>query len=172
MRPGTTETNLLTGEQLIHYDIRSPYPKETTKMGYGSKSLNDWRDDALCIAEAHGFKDATFGEDMALIHSEVSEALEDFRDGKLPKEVTYVEKHVIGRSNDGKDITQEVHFTAMYAEGSGKPRKPCGIPSELADIIIRTLHVAGKHDIDIEQAVREKMLHNESRPIKHGGKVL
>lgn len=32
---------------------------------------------------AHGFVDATFGERIALIHSEASEALEAFRDGLL-----------------------------------------------------------------------------------------
>jgi NTP pyrophosphatase (non-canonical NTP hydrolase) len=42
----------------------------------------------------------------------------------------------------------------------------------LADVIIRILHFSGKHGIDIEQAVREKMLYNESRPMKHGGKKL
>lgn len=147
--------------------------KETTKMGYGSKSLNDWRDDALRIATEHGFKDASFGEDMALIHSEVSEALEDFRDGKLPHEMTYSEKRVVGHDDSGNAIRQEVHYPRMFKEGdTTAPRKPCGIPSELADIIIRVLHTAGKHGVDIERAVREKMLYNESRPVKHGGKVL
>jgi len=151
--------------------------KETTNMvRYGNKGLNDWRDDALRIATEHGFKDATFGEDMALIHSEVSEALEDFRDGKLPHEMTYAEKKVAGHDDSGNTIHYQTHFATMYGEDNTdttmKPRKPCGIPSELADIIIRVLHVAGKHGVDIERAVREKTEYNESRPIKHGGKVL
>jgi len=35
------------------------------------------------IAKEHGFKDASIGEDIALMHSELSEALEDHRAGKL-----------------------------------------------------------------------------------------
>jgi len=34
-------------------------------MGYGSKSLNDWRDEALDIAVKHGFTDATVGTKMS-----------------------------------------------------------------------------------------------------------
>lgn len=95
-------------------------------------------------AEEHGFTDATPGEDMALIHSEVSEALEDIRAGLPLNETIYdVEKN----------------------------NKPCGVPSEMADIIIRVLHFSAKHGIDISQAVKEKMAYNETRPYKHGKKL-
>jgi len=56
-------------------------------------------------------------------------------------------------------------------EGGVERAKPCGIPSEMADVVIRVLHFCGKHKIDIEQAVREKMIYNESRPMKHGKKL-
>jgi NTP pyrophosphatase (non-canonical NTP hydrolase) len=104
--------------------------------------LNELRDEALRIAKDHGFTGASVGEDIALMHSELSEALEDHRDGLAANEMTY----------------------------SGS--KPCGIPSEMADVIIRVLHFCGKHHIDIEKAVREKMAYNESRPFKHGGRTL
>lgn len=97
-------------------------------------------------AEEHGFTDATPGEDMALIHSEVSEALEDIRDGKP--------------------------LNVMHYERKEPLNKPCGVPSEMADIIIRVLHFSAKHGIDIGQAVKEKMAYNDSRPFKHGGKKL
>lgn len=137
-------------------------------MGYGSKSLNDWRDDALRIANEHGFKDASVAEDIALMHSELSEALEDHRAGKLPHEMRY----------EGKDALGHMRSFATPREakdqgfGDSDRLKPVGIPSEMADVIIRVLHFSGKHGIDIEQAVREKMAYNESRPYKHGGKTL
>jgi NTP pyrophosphatase (non-canonical NTP hydrolase) len=53
----------------------------------------------------------------------------------------------------------------------GPTRKPCGIPSEMADVVIRVLHFCGKHGIDIEKAVIEKMAFNESRPHMHGKKI-
>lgn len=43
--------------------------------------LNELRDNCLRIAVEHGFTDASVGEDIALMHSELSEALEDHRHG-------------------------------------------------------------------------------------------
>jgi hypothetical protein len=105
--------------------------------------LTELRDEALQIAIEHGFKDATVGEDLALMHSEVSEALEAYRDGWAP--------------------------CALRLGPDGKPE---GVPSELADVIIRVLHFSGKHSINIEDAVMAKMAYNKSRPFKHGGKKL
>jgi hypothetical protein len=153
-------------------------------MGYGNRSLNDWRDEALRIAKEHGFTDASIGEDFALIHSEVSEALEDYRNGRTVAEVWYEEKEsptVTDGSMNVTTVSIRTHAlpypTIFLLDGGDKldldhPYKPCGIPSELADVIIRILHFAGKHNIDIEQAVREKMHYNETRPFKHGGKKL
>ncbi len=64
--------------------------------------------------------------------------------------------------------------TCSSCGGTGKKQilyKPCGIPSEAADILIRVFHFCGKHGIDIEKAVEEKATYNETRPFKHG-KVL
>jgi NTP pyrophosphatase (non-canonical NTP hydrolase) len=47
-----------------------------------------------------------------------------------------------------------------------------GIPSELADIIIRVMDIGGLYGIDIDKAVKEKLQYNESRPYRHGGKVV
>jgi hypothetical protein len=180
-------------------------------MGYGNKSLNDLRDEAHDTAVKHGFKDASIAEDLALMHSELSEALEDVRSGHAPNKVWYEEKIPCFDKDgqpimvDGKQATVGIKHEKFFAptdvacpfcEGKGnvlgtagdrsnpecsychgtgkKPQffKPCGIPSEIADVIIRALHFSGKHRIDIEQAVREKMLYNETRPYKHGGKTI
>mgnify|MGYP001853858326 FL=1 len=91
----------------------------------------------------HGFwkQDRNFGEVIALMHSELSEAFEEYRNGKAINE-TY------------------------YEEG----KKPCGIPSEIADVIIRIFDFCGGNDIDLEKIILEKMEYNETRPYKHGGK--
>jgi NTP pyrophosphatase (non-canonical NTP hydrolase) len=89
----------------------------------------------------------TFAEQIALIHSEASEALEEFRDGHKYTEVYYVH------------------------DKDGNP-KPEGIPIELADIIIRVCDTAGEYSIDLDGALRTKIEYNRTRPYRHGGKAL
>ncbi|WP_410769604.1 hypothetical protein [Fontibacillus sp. BL9] len=101
-------------------------------------------------------EDRSFGEIIALIHSEASEALEDYRNGRDITEVWYENKELKTRLND--PITPNC--------------KPCGIPSELADIVIRVFDACGRYDIDLEKAITEKMAYNSTRPHKHGGKVI
>lgn len=125
-------------DQLTAVQARCTELLEEARVLRKTQSLNALRNECLRIAVEHGFKDASIPEDFALIHSEISEALEDYRSGEPVGYVWY---------NIGK---------------------PCGVPSEMADVIIRVLHFCGKHKIDIETAVKEKMAYNETRPFKHG----
>ena len=94
-------------------------------------------------AVEHGWWDEKrgFPEIIALIHSEVSEALEEYRNGRLPTEV--------------------------YTGNGGKPE---GIPIELADVIIRIFDYCGYAGIDIDAAITQKHEFNKTRPYRHGGK--
>jgi len=120
------------------------------------QSLNDLRDLCLKIANEKGFTEATIGEDLMLMVSELAEALEDHRKGREPSWVWYETK-------SGESTTEY--------DDDGKPSKPCGIPTEIADLIIRALHFCGKHDIDIQSAVMKKIEFNRTRPFKHGKKL-
>jgi len=109
-------------------------------------TLTELRDRAYNNSVAHGFENNNFVERLCLIHSEVSEALECYREGALP----HAEDYLIDKQGE---------------------QKPLGIPSELADIIIRVLDTCGAYHIDIEKAVLAKMAYNETRPFMHGKKL-
>lgn len=46
--------------------------------------------------------------------------------------------------------------------------KPEGIGIELADIVIRVMHICGAMGINLEDMMERKMAYNETRPYKHG----
>ena len=81
---------------------------------------------------------------LALIHSEVSEALEAYREhgSRNPDDVDY----------------------------DPNP-KPEGFVYELADILIRVGDLARHCDLDLETAVKEKMEFNSTRGYRHGNKL-
>lgn len=114
-------------------------------------------------ARAHGFRDkALTGSDfVALIHSEVSEILEEFREGHEPTETYYICK-----ANCNEDIFCPIDYDCANC----KDGKPEGIPAELADVVIRCFDMADYYGIDLESAIIEKHYYNKSRPYKHGKK--
>jgi NTP pyrophosphatase (non-canonical NTP hydrolase) len=86
-------------------------------------------------------KRVSFGDTITNIHGEVSEVWEEFRNHRAMNEV--------------------------YLDEKGKP---CGIPTEMADIIIRVFSACQYYGIDIEEAIKTKMEFNKTREWKHGGK--
>ena len=81
-------------------------------------------------------------EAIALIHAELSEAVEDYRklDGPL---------------------------TQVYRDDSGKIE---GFGVELADAVIRILDLCEHLGIDMEALLLEKNAYNRTRPYRHGGR--
>ena len=122
-------------------------------------------------AKAHGWWDGeerTFGELIALCHSELSEALEEYRNGHAPAQQYYQCK-----SHDTRQTCPDKYDGCQHGENKGcGQRKPEGVPSELADAVIRIMDMCGHYGIDLAAAIAEKHEYNKSRPYKHGGKVI
>lgn len=122
--------------------------------------VRDLQQRAFATAEAHGFWDdwhalgdsehrdrglrLVVNEKLALIHSELSEALEEVRD-----------------AGDDFDRLRGIR----YRESDGKPE---GFAVELADAIVRIGDLADALGVDLTRALEEKMAFNETRPHKHG----
>lgn len=132
-------------------------------------NLKDLMDDIHKTAVEHGWWESkqTLPELLALIHSEVSEALEEVRNHHKPNE-TYYSGHFPTR--DCKAGKGTIYLTSPTPNFICQ--KPEGIPAELADIIIRVLDVCAGYDIDIIKAIEEKIAFNKTREHKHGGKLL
>ena len=103
-------------------------------------SMNELAHQIHQYANEHGWWDTerNVGAILALVHSDVYDALEDWRTDHMES----------------------------YLDGT----KPCGFPSEMADIIIRVLDICAAFDIDIDGEVLAKMQYNQTRPYRHGGK--
>ena len=106
------------------------------------QKINNWASE-----KGWNQNEVPFSEFIALCHSELSEALEEYR-----------ERHAL----------TEIYYKPDERGHS----KPEGIPIELADELIRIFHYAEQHNIDLEKALDIKYAYNMTRPNRHGGKVI
>lgn len=112
-----------------------------------------------------------FGEMIALMHSELSEALEAYRDNEPVlwyQHTTFVNGEPRLNNADSEIAGKPTVF--INAEGKEVIGKPCGIASEFADVIIRILDTCKTLEIPLAQALLDKAEYNRSRPYRHGGK--
>ncbi|UOE45959.1 hypothetical protein [Agromyces larvae] len=100
---------------------------------------------------------------LALIDTETAEAIEELRNGH-PVDETY---YHLGK--DSAHNPNAITLTREYADGT--PRKPEGVPSELADIVIRSFDFAARFGIDLAAAIDEKVSYNSTRERMHGRKL-
>jgi NTP pyrophosphatase (non-canonical NTP hydrolase) len=113
--------------------------------------FSEWQHEVHQLALLKGWWPHGTGDDLstnmilaklALVHSEVSEAVEAAREGN-------------------------VTFGYIF-DGSGKPE---GMVVELADAVIRILDLCEALHLDLEHALERKHEYNATRPHRHGGKL-
>lgn len=127
--------------------------------------INDLVTEAHEIAIEKGWYDGkqpSFLETIALIHSELSEAVEFYRE----------EGGVYIKGCGAYDLACESRECISCIQESGKDYdgKPEGIAVELADAVIRIFDFCGYCNIDLESIIRIKMDYNKQRPYRHGHK--
>jgi NTP pyrophosphatase (non-canonical NTP hydrolase) len=91
------------------------------------------------------------GNKLMLIVSEVAEAQDELRKGHAADLTYYPNREFDDR-------------------GTLKLNKPEGVPSELADVVIRVLDFCYTEGIDLEAIIEEKLAYNATREYKHGKK--
>jgi NTP pyrophosphatase (non-canonical NTP hydrolase) len=115
-----------------------------------AKSFAQMQSEIREVNVANGWYDGAerpFGDDVSLLHSEVSEMYEAFRQWGL----------------DDATVQES-------ARGTGQPPKPEGVGSEAADVLIRLLDTCDRHGIDLGAEYERKLAHNRTRGYRHGGK--
>jgi hypothetical protein len=135
--------------------------------------------DSAATAAKSGFVGQSLPEFVAFVHSELSEALEEHRDHRKPGETWYSLKSArmeaaareeLGLGPDDP-LPRGVNVSVPVKKGT-PGAKPEGIPSEIADTVIRCAHFCGANGIDLAAAVLEKAAYNATRSFRHGGRRL
>ena len=127
------------------HGIEEPYPIDYIRRPASDITINALISESFQNAKDKGWWDQelNIGEKLALIHSEISEALEEYRSHGEQKQ--YV------RESDNK---------------------PEGFVFELADTVIRIADLCGGLNLDLEKALHTKMIFNRTRPYRHGNKKI
>lgn len=112
-------------------------------------------------------------EHVALLHSEVTEIYESYRNNE--PELWYEHKvktngvERVSGPDDG--FADQPVLYPVDGTGAAILGKPQGMVSELADVIIRCLDFADEHGFELIETLLEKHDYNLTRPYRHGGKA-
>lgn len=141
----------MTPPLLLWYNLRMTNPHAN------DRTIRELIIEAHATAKEKGWwsdYDRNVYEQIALMHSELSEALEELRDGHPMQSTRYNANRPVSDDED-----------CVYL-------KPEGFLSELADLYIRVADTIGRYGLtdNFLTVLEEKLRYNKHRPFRHGGK--
>lgn len=154
----TASIDLINGETVITgptVELASAHAFRLMTQLCGSDSAaNGWHDDrpedGIALANWQGNK-------LMLMVSELVEAHDELRNGHAADKTYYP---TAGMESDSNVLV-------MAKRGLFKPE---GVPSELADTVIRIFDFCYTEGIDLGAIIEEKIAYNRTRERMHGGK--
>lgn len=114
---------------------------------------------------------------LGLIITEAAEGLEDLRNGRPVNRNYYTidGEELTNLTSEGKPFCVDGMYASRATDkrwpGDAHTPKPEGVPSEIADIVIRCLDFADEAGFSLIDAILEKLAYNETRERLHGKQV-
>lgn len=144
------------GAELNFEGVAVPQPIQHLLARAFLPSLEDMEQEVFEVNVANGWWEdrRSVGDDVALLHTEVSEIFEAFRE--------------FGTADATGDKCETDSY-GVHLHGE-KPCKPEGIGSECADVLIRLLDTVRRWELDLRYETERKLAFNRTRGHKHGGK--
>jgi NTP pyrophosphatase (non-canonical NTP hydrolase) len=102
-----------------------------------------------------------FAAYVALAQSELSEALDAYRD-KIWSDSKIVPGHTLA-------AIPAINVPEMYVPETSKP---IGVGPELADALIRIIDMADIWNVDLGYELKRVIAYGHTRPYRHGGRIL
>jgi NTP pyrophosphatase (non-canonical NTP hydrolase) len=140
--------------------LRDEIHRNAVKKGFYDDEANAFAKACNLDVGVKALKHAFFAQKIALIHSELSEALEADQKGMRADMERFERLQAVPlgpSANPGHVYIFNFNLCIKDA-----------IEDKLADVIIRTLDLCGHLEIDIERHIELKMKCNELREYKHG----
>lgn len=136
--------------------------KEMTEYVHGIAKSHGFWEDTETLSQVEGVDtkvvhSLVIGQKIALIHSELSEALEADRKGKWANVAGYEESSRTLEDTDMKNIMFKTNIKDS-------------VEDEIADAAIRIMDLCGYLGINLEWHIEKKAEYNNSRPYKHDKK--
>lgn len=109
----------------------------------------------------------------AIVQNNIDKGWRDNYRQRSPRELAeFVAAQLMLIVSEAAEAVEDVRNNLFAPCTNAQTGKPEGLPSELADIVIRTLDLADMLGIDMTRALEEKHSYNLGRAHRHGGKLL